>query len=158
MPGSGRFTTIDAYAGNSIHPLSFHKYAYANGDLVRNSDPSGLFGVASVGVAGAIAGTLSGLQVQFGQSVLDSLGVQGASLDLSGAQLGMAWQRLPFGIKDQINNAFNAINWTQAAHSRKDSTQARLKKVPYQPSATIFECPSLRFSNAINMCRKAPLP
>ena len=41
-PSMGTFTTLDSYAGDSTHPLSYNKYLYTQGDPVNGFDPSGL--------------------------------------------------------------------------------------------------------------------
>jgi RHS repeat-associated protein len=41
-PDTGRFWTMDTYAGDSGDPLSLHKYLYCQGSPVDNDDPSGL--------------------------------------------------------------------------------------------------------------------
>jgi RHS repeat-associated protein len=40
-PGTGRFWTMDTYAGNNEDPLSLHKYLYGGDDPIDNTDPSG---------------------------------------------------------------------------------------------------------------------
>jgi RHS repeat-associated protein len=40
---SGRFTSVDPFAGSVWQPVTVHRYSYANGDPVQMSDPSGLF-------------------------------------------------------------------------------------------------------------------
>ena len=42
-PNTGRFGTLDVYAGNMNDPLSLHKYLYCHGDSVNYTDPSGQF-------------------------------------------------------------------------------------------------------------------
>ena len=39
--GTGRFWTMDTYAGNNEDPLSLHKYLYCQADPVNRVDPSG---------------------------------------------------------------------------------------------------------------------
>jgi RHS repeat-associated protein len=39
--GTGRFWTMDSYAGNNEDPLSLHKYLYCQGNPVNNTDPNG---------------------------------------------------------------------------------------------------------------------
>jgi fibro-slime domain-containing protein/RHS repeat-associated protein len=38
---AGRFTRMDSYEGESGSPLTLHKFLYAHGDPVNNTDPSG---------------------------------------------------------------------------------------------------------------------
>jgi len=42
-PDTGRFWTMDTYAGNNQDPLSLHKYLYAHNNPVNNTDPTGMF-------------------------------------------------------------------------------------------------------------------
>jgi hypothetical protein len=42
-PNTGRFWTMDSYAGDNEDPLSLHKYLYCEANPVSNLDPSGLF-------------------------------------------------------------------------------------------------------------------
>ncbi|XCN75438.1 MAG: RHS repeat-associated core domain-containing protein [Candidatus Electrothrix aestuarii] len=39
--GSGRFTSVDPYAGNMHEPITLHRYLYAGDNPVMNVDPSG---------------------------------------------------------------------------------------------------------------------
>jgi RHS repeat-associated protein len=59
-PGTGRFTTMDTFAGNNEDPLSLHKYLYCQADPVNNTDPSGndIEGMLDVM---DISGTLDGI-------------------------------------------------------------------------------------------------
>ena len=52
-PSTGRFLTLDPFAGDTQDPLSLHKYNYGEADPVNNIDPSGLF---------SISGTLSSIR------------------------------------------------------------------------------------------------
>jgi RHS repeat-associated protein len=47
-PNTGRFWTMDSYAGNSEDPLSLHKYLYAQDNAIDGSDPSGHDWLSSV--------------------------------------------------------------------------------------------------------------
>ncbi|MHC1684224.1 MAG: RHS repeat-associated core domain-containing protein [Clostridiaceae bacterium] len=40
-PSTGRFVTMDPYAGSIFDPVSLHKYLYANANPIDNSDPTG---------------------------------------------------------------------------------------------------------------------
>jgi RHS repeat-associated protein len=40
-PDTGRFWTMDTFAGDNEDPLSLHKYLYCQGNPVNNTDPSG---------------------------------------------------------------------------------------------------------------------
>ena len=41
-PATGRFPTLDPFAGNTSDPLSLHKYLYTHGNPVIGIDPSGM--------------------------------------------------------------------------------------------------------------------
>ena len=41
-PSSGRFTSLDPFAGNNEDPQSLHKYLYCHANPVNGTDPSGL--------------------------------------------------------------------------------------------------------------------
>ncbi|GEM_PF-1525877 len=51
---SGRFQTVDPFAGVLERPLSLHKYLYADGNPVDNRDPSGRFSLVELSVTQAI--------------------------------------------------------------------------------------------------------
>ncbi|OJH33810.1 putative Ig domain-containing protein [Cystobacter ferrugineus] len=51
-PRSGRFVSLDPYPGESTDPVTLHKYLYANSAPTYYVDPSGYFGVASIGNIG----------------------------------------------------------------------------------------------------------
>jgi len=44
-PDTGRFWTMDTFAGNNEDPLSLHKYLYCQGNPVNRIDPSGHDGI-----------------------------------------------------------------------------------------------------------------
>ncbi|MGD2070689.1 MAG: RHS repeat-associated core domain-containing protein, partial [Gemmatimonadota bacterium] len=48
-PGTGRFVSMDPFAGLAHEPITLHKYLYANLDPVDVVDPSGRFGTSSFG-------------------------------------------------------------------------------------------------------------
>ena len=58
-PANGRFLTQDSFAGFASDPRSLHKYAYTHNDPVNGIDPSGHFGIISVG----------GLNINIGSSI-----------------------------------------------------------------------------------------
>jgi RHS repeat-associated protein len=62
-PGSGRFWTFDPHEGSRGDPASLHKFAYAGGNPVSGSDPSGHLTLLETAKVGAIVGTLSGMAV-----------------------------------------------------------------------------------------------
>ncbi len=63
-PSTGRFISMDAYAGELNNPVNTHKYLYANANPVMYSDPSGYKsmaeGLTSMAIASALIGGLSG--------------------------------------------------------------------------------------------------
>jgi RHS repeat-associated protein len=63
-PNTGRFWTMDSYAGNNSDPLSLHKYIYCHGNPVALIDPSGYFtSTAEVGTSTTIATRLETLAI-----------------------------------------------------------------------------------------------
>ena len=40
-PSTGRFTTLDSFAGDMQDPLSLNKYLYTQADPINGADPSG---------------------------------------------------------------------------------------------------------------------
>ncbi|MBI2498331.1 MAG: hypothetical protein HYV75_10620, partial [Opitutae bacterium] len=57
---TGRFWNQDSYEGSSGDPMSLHKYLYANGNPVRNSDPRGHNAtIAETGFTSSLVGTLA---------------------------------------------------------------------------------------------------
>ncbi|MEE9426377.1 MAG: polymorphic toxin-type HINT domain-containing protein [Methylococcales bacterium] len=69
---AGRFTQMDTWMGNNSDPVTLHKYLYGNVDPVNVVDPSGHFGLTSIGVASNIQVELSMLQVDVGLNLLDA--------------------------------------------------------------------------------------
>jgi RHS repeat-associated protein len=66
IPATGRFLTMDTFAGFDFEPLTLHKYLYASVNPVSNIDPSGNFsvGLPSLMMGLSIIGVLiSGIEV-----------------------------------------------------------------------------------------------
>jgi RHS repeat-associated protein len=78
-PSSGRFLSMDSFEGLAQEPVTLHKYLYGNADPVNTVDPSGFFGLASVGAAHNIRMNLMEMQIDFGLNLLD------AAIDPEGA-------------------------------------------------------------------------
>jgi RHS repeat-associated protein len=76
-PNTGRFWTMDSYAGNQEDPLSIHKYLYGADNPVDGSDPSGHDDIGDVMGAMDISAGLDGLNMavttQFGAKTVSSL-------------------------------------------------------------------------------------
>ncbi|MEQ1906698.1 MAG: RHS repeat-associated core domain-containing protein [Pirellulaceae bacterium] len=49
-PSTGRFTSLDPFAGNKTDPQSLHKYLYTHADPINGVDPTGQFSVVSFAV------------------------------------------------------------------------------------------------------------
>jgi RHS repeat-associated protein len=62
---SGRFYGRDPFKGIINNPITSNKYTYANSNPTKFVDPSGLFGLASIGVELSIAQTLAEYQINF---------------------------------------------------------------------------------------------
>jgi RHS repeat-associated protein len=58
-PLTGRFTSVDPFAGSPVDPLSQHPYLYAHGNPVAFADPHGLFTLSAQQVAIGISATVS---------------------------------------------------------------------------------------------------
>ena len=71
-PQSGRFVQMDSWQGRQGEPVTLHKYLYGNGDPANTVDPSGHFGLVSMGVAMNIRSTLSNMQIEVGFNILDA--------------------------------------------------------------------------------------
>jgi RHS repeat-associated protein len=66
-PATGRFAALDPFDGMPSRPATLHKYAYANGDPINVSDPSGAFGIGSFAAGISIGITLA----SFAQTSID---------------------------------------------------------------------------------------
>jgi RHS repeat-associated protein len=56
---TGRFTQRDRFDGDLMSPLSLNRYAYAHGNPVNGTDPSGMFDMAQINVTLIIVGILA---------------------------------------------------------------------------------------------------
>ncbi len=102
------FLTLDVYAGNGQDPLSLHKYLYAHANPVQFIDPSGLFSIVGSISVGSIGSIISEINVSAGQSVIDSLGIEG-SIDFFGQATQWVWDHLPETVKDVISGAVSFV-------------------------------------------------
>ena len=57
-PASGRFFSMDSYAGSQSDPLSLHKYVYAANQPVTNVDPSGYQTIPEMNITFMVAATI----------------------------------------------------------------------------------------------------
>ena len=69
-PSAGRFTQMDEWAGKQFDPITLNKYTYANSDPANWTDPSGHFGLSSIGAALRVNGILTSSATTVGRSVL----------------------------------------------------------------------------------------
>jgi RHS repeat-associated protein len=74
-PSVGRFAGMDPFGGFVSDPASLHKYVYAHGNPVGNTDPTGHFAsVGEISIVNSIISQIAGNQVQLGMDVvLDTL-------------------------------------------------------------------------------------
>jgi RHS repeat-associated protein len=59
-PATGRFGSVDPYAGRLAEPLPLHRYIYGHADALNNSDPSGQWSLSVSITIGALSGGLLG--------------------------------------------------------------------------------------------------
>jgi RHS repeat-associated protein len=62
-PSSGRFQTMDSFAGGNFDPRTLHKYSYAENDAVNRIDPSGHMSIAEISVVSMNYNTLAAMSV-----------------------------------------------------------------------------------------------
>jgi RHS repeat-associated protein len=82
-PNIGRFTQQDTWQGLARSPVTLHKYLYAHADPVNIIDPSGKFGLSSIGASLRINGILSTAATTSGRSAVSRL-LTGAGKDAFG--------------------------------------------------------------------------
>ena len=104
---TGRFMNMDSLEGDSDSPSSLHKYLYAGGDPVNNTDPSGHdFDLGSTLVATASSTTIFGLSAI--QSAVVINGVLGALIASSTAGIGAYLEgQNPEQIQQATGNLYN---------------------------------------------------
>jgi RHS repeat-associated protein len=59
--GSGRFTTRDRFEGLAFNPRTLHRFLYASGNPVNDTDPSGMFTLGELMTTTDIEGILSSI-------------------------------------------------------------------------------------------------
>jgi RHS repeat-associated protein len=98
-PRVGRFTAMDAFAGQAFEPASLHKYSYAHSNPVSLTDPSGLFAsVGEISIVNGLINVIAGTQARLGADVVIDLGFKDNAaaqmgrvlLDASGAAIGLS--------------------------------------------------------------------
>jgi RHS repeat-associated protein len=57
--GTGRFASMDSFAGDGADPITLHRYLYSNADPVNWVDPSGKFGLSELSVSMGVAASLA---------------------------------------------------------------------------------------------------
>ncbi len=60
-PSTGRFSTLDPYAGNPRDPQGLHKYLYTPNDPINFVDPSGMFSIGNLAATIFGVGTVLGM-------------------------------------------------------------------------------------------------
>ncbi len=88
-PSTGRFITMDEYAGSIFEPVSLHKYLYVNANPVMYSDPSGYSPLSDFATACVISSVLSGI-ITAGVTVLRFFFDDSFNLDAYGGNLALA--------------------------------------------------------------------
>jgi RHS repeat-associated protein len=96
-PSSGRFWTMDSFAGSGYDPISLHKYLYANADPVNRLDPNGQFSLLNTVITSTSIGAVSGFGLGFLTGGLQGAvrgafqgAIIGALIPLTGAGVGYA--------------------------------------------------------------------
>jgi RHS repeat-associated protein len=80
---TGRFGSVDPYAGEATNPLTLHKYGYVHGNPISGADPSGMMtAVIQLNGGMAIAGVIQSLNVSV---VAAAVGTTGAALLVAAA-------------------------------------------------------------------------
>ncbi|MCP3997913.1 MAG: hypothetical protein GY722_23060, partial [bacterium] len=70
---TGRFSAMDTFEGIATLPSTLNRYAYANNDPARMTDPLGLYSLPELGVVNAIRSTISQIQTSTGLDILVEL-------------------------------------------------------------------------------------
>jgi hypothetical protein len=134
-PASGRFLSLDPFAGNTADPLSLHKYLYTHANPIMGVDPTGLFeGLVGVAVGNSIASIISEMNVSVGESVLSSVGfdqsLDGFTQAISAAG-SWVWDQLPQSVQDALSSAFDSAYAFVADHIDEIAVGAGLTAVAF---------------------------
>lgn len=100
--GTGRFYTMDTFAGNNDQPMSLHKYLYCNDNPLNGIDPAGNITVKSI----KGRGTKDDLYTDRGSLDEDWR----FTLDKASPQDGYIVQEIPF-LQDRADGQFNKHYW-----------------------------------------------
>ena len=69
-PLTGRFWSMDNYAGRNADPQSLHKYTYTEADPANKTDPSGHWSSVESAVTNSIASSVMAMQINAGKNTL----------------------------------------------------------------------------------------
>lgn len=85
-PQVGRFAVMDRLLGMQSRPITLHKYVYGNNNPITYTDPSGRFGISSIGAALNI-----GLTLMTAYSTIQTLGeFASGERELTAKEVGLA--------------------------------------------------------------------
>jgi len=116
---TGRFHSMDTYAGNRNSPFSLHKYLYANANGVSNVDPSGNFSLGEMSVTLNVTANIKGLNVAYVR------GAAVATINLA-IQLRLVILLRPIAFElDRLRETVRSINPSGAAKLDSIITEVR---------------------------------
>jgi len=118
-PNTGRFTTMDTYAGNNNEPMSLHKYSFAGNNPVNEIDPSGNdFTLTDVSMSSAMSGILASNALVLVASVFRGVDLAAAGeFQLNAIQLGWSlnagsrYMEAGGGVYANINVRDRKVSW-----------------------------------------------
>ncbi len=120
-PGNGRFVNMDTFPGMQFEPATLHKYLYAHGNPINNTDPSGNI---------SIGGLLTGLNILGNLTTYAQIGFKFILGDPVGAAKDIfeevVWSKLGYlkpvaGIGKKLKNLFGRI-WSRGKNYRLGET------------------------------------